>query len=164
MTHEEVALKFRLLLHFQGTGNATEKEYKELDDVNELNQNENLFDYHLTLFQIMAMNNENVDYLLEKLSPKCEDILVRCKWKGSLHRCDGLFQQINSSEGHCCSFNNYAYPKWNYDPKMLSSIPKQPRRVTACGYQTGLTLLLKPFDHDYYGTEVAANGFRVSLN
>lgn len=81
-------------------------------------------------------------------------------WKGSLQRCDSLFQPINSSEGYCCSFNNYAFPKSNYDPKMLS-IPKQSRRVTACGYQTGLSLLLKPFDTDYFGTEIASNGFRV---
>lgn len=33
MTDEEVALKFRLLLHFRGTGLASEKEYQELDDV-----------------------------------------------------------------------------------------------------------------------------------
>lgn len=109
----------------------------------------------------MEMNNENVNYLVERLSPKCSDMLERCMWKGSLQRCDGLFQAINSSEGYCCSFNNYAYPKSNYDLKILSSIPKQPRRVTACGYQTGLTLLLKPFDSDYHGTEIASTGFRV---
>jgi acid-sensing ion channel, other len=112
----------------------------------------------------MDLNNENVDYLMERLQPKCLDILERCKWKGSLMRCDSLFQAINSSEGYCCSFNNYAYPKVNYDAKMISSIPKQPRRVTACGYQTGLTLLLKPFADDYYGTEMASSGFRVRRN
>lgn len=112
--------------------------------------------------QIMDMNNENLNYLLERLSPKCSDILERCSWKGSLQRCDGLFQAVNTSEGYCCSFNNYAFPKWNYDPKMLSSIPKQPRRVTACGFQTGLSLLLKPFNSEYFGTEIASNGFRVS--
>lgn len=109
------------------------------------------------------MNNENINYFLERLSPKCADLLERCMWKGSLQRCDSLFQPINSSEGYCCSFNNYAFPKPNYDPKMMSSIPKQPRRVTACGYQTGLSLLLKPYESDYFGTEVAANGFRVRM-
>lgn len=111
----------------------------------------------------MELNNENVNYLMERLQPKCSDILERCKWKGSLMRCDSLFQAINSSEGYCCSFNNYAFPKSNYDAKMVSSIPKQPRRVTACGYQTGLTLLLKPFVDDYFGTEIASNGFRVRI-
>jgi len=109
------------------------------------------------------LNNQNVNYLLERLSPKCSDILERCMWKGSLWRCDSLFQQINSTEGLCCSFNNYAYRSTTYDSKVLSSVPKQPRRVTACGYQTGLTLLLKPMSEDYFGTEVAASGFRVGL-
>lgn len=112
---------------------------------------------------MLELNNENINYLLERLSPKCSDILERCMWKGSLQRCDGLFQSINSSEGYCCSFNNYAYLKSNYDQKILSSIPKQARRVTSCGYQTGLTLLLKPSENDYFGTEVASTGFRVSL-
>jgi acid-sensing ion channel, other len=112
----------------------------------------------------MELNNENVNYLMERLQPKCSDILERCKWKGSLMRCDSLFQAINTSEGYCCSFNNYAFPKSNYDAKMISSIPKQARRVTACGYQTGLTLLLKPFVDDYFGTDIASNGFRVRIS
>lgn len=114
-------------------------------------------------FKIMEMNNENVNYMLERLSPKCSDILERCMWKGSLMRCDALFQPINSSEGYCCSFNNYAFPKLNYDAKILSSVPKLPRRVTSCGFQTGLTVLLKPFQFDYFATEVASSGFRVSF-
>lgn len=117
----------------------------------------------IPFLQILETNNENINYLLERLSPKCIDILQRCSWKGSLQRCDSLFQSINASEGLCCSFNNYAYPNSNYDPKMLSSIPKQPRRVTACGYQTGLSLLLKPFTEDYLGTEIASSGYRVSI-
>lgn len=112
----------------------------------------------------MDLNNENVNYLLEKMTPKCGDMIERCSWKGSLQRCDGLFQPVNSSEGYCCSFNDYAYPKWNYDPKVLSSIPKQPRRVTACGYQTGLSILLKPSEAEYFGTEVASTGFRVNIH
>lgn len=112
----------------------------------------------------MQLNNENVNYLLERLTPKCTDMLERCMWKGSLSRCDSLFQQINSSDGTCCSFNNYAYAKGNYDPKIVSSIPKQPRRVTACGYQTGLSLLLKTDIDDYHATEVASNGFRLMIH
>ncbi|CRK99689.1 CLUMA_CG012989, isoform A [Clunio marinus] len=145
ITDEELAYKLRLLLHFRGSGNASLEEYREVSD-------------------IMEMNNENINYLLERLSPKCSDILERCSWKGSLQRCDGLFQAVNSSEGTCCSFNNYAFPKSNYDPKMLSSIPQRARRVTACGYQTGLTILLKSFKTDYFGTEIAADGFRIMIH
>lgn len=91
----------------------------------------------------------------------CDDIIARCRWKGSLYRCDSLFQLVNTSEGACCSFNNHAYPKWNYNPKVLSSIPKEPRRVTSCGFQTGLTLLLRPTTEDYLGTQIASGGFKV---
>lgn len=100
---------------------------------------------------------------MERLAPKCSDLLERCQWKGSLWRCDGLFQNINTSLGICCSFNNYAFHVQNYDSKLLASIPKEPRRVTSCGYQTGLSLLLKPQIDDYLGTEIASAGFRVKL-
>lgn len=112
---------------------------------------------------MLELNNMNVNYLLELISPSnpCDDIITRCRWKGSLVRCDGLFQLVNTSEGVCCSFNNHAYPKWNYNPKLLSSIPKEPRRVTSCGVQTGLTVLLKPSTDDYLGTQIASGGFKV---
>jgi len=100
---------------------------------------------------------------MERVSPKCTEMIERCAWKGSLWRCDGLFQPVNSSEGVCCSFNNNAFRTQNYDQKLLASIPKEPRRVTACGYQTGLSLLLRPLTHDYFGTDIASNGFRVCL-
>jgi amiloride-sensitive sodium channel len=90
--------------------------------------------------------------------------LERCSWKGSLWRCDSIFQQIYTADGVCCSFNNYAFPKSTYDAKILSSIPKTPRRVTSCGFQTGLSVLLKPFTDDYLGTEIASSGFRVMVH
>jgi hypothetical protein len=34
VTDEELAMKLRNLLHFRGSGNATDKEYQELNDVN----------------------------------------------------------------------------------------------------------------------------------
>ena len=34
MTEEDVAIKLRLLLHFRGSGNASDKEYQVLNDVN----------------------------------------------------------------------------------------------------------------------------------
>jgi len=33
MTDEQLAEKFRLLLHFRGSGNASEKDYQEIHDV-----------------------------------------------------------------------------------------------------------------------------------
>lgn len=33
MSDEELAIKFRLLLHFRGSGLATDKDYQEFNDV-----------------------------------------------------------------------------------------------------------------------------------
>lgn len=33
MTDEDLVRKFRLLMHFQGSGNSSEKEYQEIHDV-----------------------------------------------------------------------------------------------------------------------------------
>ncbi|KAG5682331.1 hypothetical protein PVAND_011690 [Polypedilum vanderplanki] len=147
LSDDELINKFKLMLHFMGSGNAntSSKEYEELHD-------------------ILEINNKNINYFLETLTPKCTDILERCSWKGSLWRCDSIFQPINTSEGVCCSFNNYAFPKQNYDLKILSSIPKTSRRVTSCGFQTGLSVLLKPFTDDYVGTEIASSGFKIMIH
>lgn len=45
----------------------------------------------------------------------------------------------------------------------MHSVPKYPRRVTACGYQTGLTVLAKPEIDDYHTTFMSSYGFRVSI-
>jgi amiloride-sensitive sodium channel len=91
-------------------------------------------------------------------------MLERCIWKGSVSKCDSLFQPINTTEGVCCSFNNYAFKKSNYNSKVLSSIPKLPQKIAACGYQTGLSVLLNPEMEDYYATEVGIAGFKVLIS
>ena len=48
--------------------------------------------------------------------------------------------------------------------KRLASIPKQPRRVTACGYQTGLQILLNTLSKDYHSTDSASRGFKVFIH
>lgn len=46
----------------------------------------------------------------------------------------------------------------------MHSIPQLPRKVTACGYQTGLTVLMKPFINDYHSTVLSSAGFRVFVH
>lgn len=50
------------------------------------------------------------------------------------------------------------------DRKVLQSRPPSPRRVTACGSQTGLTVLLNPQIDDYHTTFFNSNGFRVFIH
>lgn len=95
MTADRLAAMFRLTLHFQGIGSASKIEYDELDTV-------------------LRMNNMTVMQLTSELAPNCDEMLQVCKWKGSQTRCEGLFQPVNTSEGVCCSFNNYGLETNNF--------------------------------------------------
>lgn len=97
LTAEELSLKFRLILHFEGIGSATEEDYMELHN-------------------ILQDNKINIESLLQQISPNCMTMLTRCMWKGTQTRCDTLFQVIKTVEGYCCSFNYYGMLKNSYSP------------------------------------------------
>lgn len=40
-------------------------------------------------------------------------------------------------------------------------MPKQPRRTSSCGYQTGLSVILTPMNDDYHSTFFSSYGVRV---
>lgn len=46
----------------------------------------------------------------------------------------------------------------------MHSIPKSPRRVTACGFQTGLSVIMSPESDDYHTTVIGSYGFRVLIH
>ncbi|XP_059608254.1 sodium channel protein Nach-like [Phlebotomus argentipes] len=114
--------------------------------------------------ETLEMNNVTVFQLLQELAPTCPETMDRCMWKGTQTRCDTLFQPINSTLGLCCSFNYYAAEKMNYPAKLLHSIPKQPRRVTACGHQTGLTVIIAANLENYHTTILGSSGFRIMIH
>lgn len=45
--------------------------------------------------------------------------------------------------------------------KIAGSMPKAPRRITSCGFQTGLTILVKTMIKDYHSTFFSSFGIRV---
>lgn len=59
------------------------------------------------LHGVLEANGIEVDSLLEKLAPKCVDVINKCKWKGEEKKCNSLFIPQTFSSGHCCSFNYY---------------------------------------------------------
>lgn len=86
-----------------------------------------------TLFQLITLNNDfvsqrkvdrlqnvfeenrvNVSKLLEKLSPKCDQILKRCLWHGNPRRCSELFRPLKTLYGSCCAFNYYGSERCVY--------------------------------------------------
>lgn len=92
---DSLSQMFKLILHFEGIGQASSAEYNELND-------------------ILKMNNISIVQVLHRITPKCSEMLVRCMWKGTQTRCDNLFQEVNTTEGVCCSFNNHAMEITNF--------------------------------------------------
>lgn len=66
------------------------------------------------LDEILKSNNMTWASLITYIEPNCLDMILKCFWKGSDSRCDGLFQAINSTEGTCCSFNYFGLEKNNF--------------------------------------------------
>lgn len=168
MTPERLSGMFSLALHFQGVGNASKSDYDALGEV-------------------LRTNNMSVSQLTAMLAPKCDEILHVCKWKGTMTRCEGLFQPVNTSEGVCCSFNYYGLKSNNFHTyvnsrrsmiikfkihllffsrtrKISQSRSPKPHRVTASGPQTGITVMLNPLIHDYHTTFFSSYGFRVFIH
>ncbi|XP_031617478.1 sodium channel protein Nach-like [Contarinia nasturtii] len=136
---------FQLVLHFQGVGEARKEDYN-------------------LLHNILQTNQMSVVNLTSVLKPKCTDLLKNCRWKGTESRCEEIFQSINTIEGICCSFNYYGLTTNNFAPKVAQKRPKEPRRTSSCGYQTGLTVILTPMSDDYHSSFFSSYGVRVLVH
>ncbi|XP_041979423.1 uncharacterized protein LOC121733272 [Aricia agestis] len=52
-----------------------------------------------------ALGEYNVNELLRDLTPRCEDLLVRCAWNEVPMNCSKLFDFRLTMNGYCCTFN-----------------------------------------------------------
>lgn len=115
------------------------------------------------LYQIMVTNNLTVQNLVYEFTPRCAKMIEKCMWKGTQIRCDAIFQRIMTLKGGCCAFNFFGYPTTNYGAKSATPAT-EPRRVSACGYQTGLSVILNARVVDYVAASISTYGFRVMIN
>ncbi|XP_055295176.1 sodium channel protein Nach-like [Sitodiplosis mosellana] len=142
---ERLSKLFQLLLHFQGVGDAIKDDYDLLHNILQTNQ--------------MSIMN-----LSSTLKPTCDEMLIKCRWKGTEARCNAIFQPVQTIEGICCSYNYYGLKTNNFPPKTALSRPKQPRRISSCGFQTGLTVILTPNTDDYHSSLFSSYGIRVLIH
>jgi acid-sensing ion channel, other len=47
----------------------------------------------------------NMQEKLQRLSPKCNEMLIKCKWGGEYMNCSEILETRRTSEGYCCTFN-----------------------------------------------------------
>ncbi|KAJ8678553.1 hypothetical protein QAD02_014340 [Eretmocerus hayati] len=119
---------------------------------------ENEIHTNLTILQdIFDANNHSVLGVMKMIQPDCTRLLKSCKWKGNSTPCHELFEESYSRDGLCCSFN-YLSSETRINKN------NEPRRLTACGYQTGLTILVDPEPNDYYSSLFGSYGVKVMLH
>ncbi|KAI4500560.1 hypothetical protein M0802_004522 [Mischocyttarus mexicanus] len=114
---------------------------------------------NLTRLQnILDDNQLTIPEVMEKVTRNCSDLLKLCKWNDDSFDCDKFFNRSLTRDGLCCSFN-YVSP-YNMD----NSIDLKPRRIPACGYQTGLAVTVNPDPNDYLATTFGSFGVKVLVH
>ncbi|XP_066583824.1 sodium channel protein Nach-like [Prorops nasuta] len=67
-----------------------------------------------------AYGQFDVAQMMKRLTPKCSDILIKCKFSGRTRDCSKLFSFRKTQDGFCCTFN---YAREQDDlPVQVSSI------------------------------------------
>ncbi|CAB0039904.1 unnamed protein product [Trichogramma brassicae] len=143
-----------VLMHIAWTYNAAHSTLTVIETTHH-----GIWNYPFPAVTICNNNQISRDKARNFLKQDCSELLKSCKWKGNVTPCRELFQETLSRDGHCCSFN-YFGP--NAQPKIGG--PTEPRRLTACGYQTGLEVLVDARPRDYWASLQASYGVKVMLH
>ncbi|PSN58104.1 hypothetical protein C0J52_06506 [Blattella germanica] len=89
---------------------------------------------YVLLQSILDDNNITIEQVMKAVTPRCESLLIRCRWKGQVKTsCTEIFRLHKTYEGYCCSFNYvgikdeivlihdpYDYPDLNTVKKIVS--------------------------------------------
>ncbi|XP_047104454.1 sodium channel protein Nach-like [Schistocerca piceifrons] len=100
----------------------------------------------------------HVTRLMRQLTPKCEQMMVRCSWLGHTRPCGELFKLRKTCDGYCCIFN---YRRTGDHFGKGSARIRKVLRVNATGPYMGLTVLVDTMTHDYVYPLIATRGLKV---
>ncbi|KAG7203400.1 hypothetical protein KM043_013468 [Ampulex compressa] len=122
-----------------------------------------IFEYDVTpnltqLQDIIDYNGLTIEEVINMTIKDCTSMLQICKWSGNIFDCNELFQRSKSRDGMCCSFN-YVTPE---KVAMLGKV--EPKRLTSCGHQTGLSVLIYLDPGDYHASLLGSIGVKVMLH
>ncbi|XP_049310068.1 sodium channel protein Nach [Bactrocera dorsalis] len=97
--------------------------------------------------------NISIKETLQKLAPRCEDLIIKCRWAGKLRDCSELFQNSLTANGYCCIYNQID------DVRDISKL----KYVEGVGIQNGLTLLLNTSKADLFLKDRSFNGLITQI-
>ncbi|XP_063697897.1 pickpocket protein 28-like [Culicoides brevitarsis] len=97
--------------------------------------------------------------IMNRLTPRCEDMLLRCFWQSKEVKCIGgpfaLFESRRTEYGICCSFNYIIKP---------NNVVGNSRKATFTGPEMGLFVLVHGQPEDYFYQMASTRGFIVLVH
>ncbi|XP_039958751.1 sodium channel protein Nach-like [Bactrocera tryoni] len=97
--------------------------------------------------------NISIQGTLQRLAPRCEDLIIKCRWAGKLRECSELFQNSLTANGYCCIYNQID------DVRDISKL----KYVEGVGILSGLTLLLNTSKADFFLTDRSFAGLTAQI-
>ncbi|XP_037032500.1 sodium channel protein Nach-like [Bradysia coprophila] len=102
----------------------------------------------------------NIQKTMDKLSPNCSDLVVKCRWDAQDIDCDKIVMKRRTSEGYCCAFN-YVRAK---DVILSAENTQEPLRSYQTGTENGLIVVLNSTASDYFYSLRSMIGFVVGIH
>ncbi|XP_034240292.1 sodium channel protein Nach-like, partial [Thrips palmi] len=120
------------------------------------------------LQNILDKNSLSVDQVLRRVTPTCDELMVRCLWKRRqcLH-CSDIFRMVPTAYGYCCSFNYMDRDIHNYKPRIGGCVGvsyQDVQRLSACGYTNGLSVTVRIRPEEYMSSFLASHGVMVMIH
>ncbi|XP_076664264.1 sodium channel protein Nach [Andrena cerasifolii] len=118
----------------------------------------NLRNNQSRLQNIFDTNNLSISTVINSVTRDCESFLAACKWQAEERKCSTMFRSSFTRDGICCSFNYITHEQIIENPKVL------PYKMTSCGYQSGLNILVNLEPDDYHSSIIGSVGIKVMLH
>ncbi|KAJ1526072.1 hypothetical protein ONE63_009237 [Megalurothrips usitatus] len=117
---------------------------------------------------ILDKNSLTVDTVMRRVTPTCDDLLVRCAWKRRqcLH-CSDIFRQVRTAYGYCCSFNYLDKDIKDYRPRLGGCVGvayQHLQRLSACGYTNGLSVAVRIRKEEFLSSFLASHAIMVLIH
>ncbi|KAJ8678668.1 hypothetical protein QAD02_014455, partial [Eretmocerus hayati] len=131
--------------------------YESSFDINQNNRNE-LDD----LLRQFYGGNYQLGQLMKELTPQCNDILVKCRFRLENRNCSELFSFRRTQDGFCCTFN-YIQSSEDTSEQGSFSPYRSPYKIEKLGMLNGLTFLMEPFLDDYFFPILPITGWKITV-
>ncbi|CAK1551056.1 unnamed protein product [Leptosia nina] len=130
----------------------------------------NLQGYNDTAVDVVALHDALGDYdvndLMRNLTPKCEDLLLRCSWNEEAKNCSELFDFRLTMNGYCCTFNYLRSSDATFEEnnEARSTDMYMYGNKSSFDFDQGLMVLLKLEEHDDFFYNMPLRGAQLQFS